>query len=229
MYKIASLELGHLPLIRAVAATGKPLILSTGTASWQEIAEAVEAARTAGCRQLLLLHCVSGYPTPPDQANLATMAAVRERFGHPVGLSDHTVGAHVAVAAAALGAVCVEKHVTLARADGGVDAAFSMEPAELAALRVGLDTAWSARGQVREACLPSETPARELRRSLYVVADVPQGSQLTEHHIRAIRPGHGLPPAQLHEVLGRRAARPLRRGEPLDRSMLAPLPTPTTT
>ena len=220
-YKIASLELGHIPLIRLVAATGKPLILSTGTASRSEITQAVDAARDAGCEQLLLLHCVSGYPTPPQEANLLTLPALSERYAVPVGLSDHTLGAHVAVAAAALGAVCVEKHVTLDRRDGGVDAAFSLEPAELASLRRGLDVAHAARGSVHEGCTPSEATARELRRSLYVVVDVPAGHLLTDRNVRAIRPGHGLPPALLPDVLGRPSTRLLRRGEPLDSSMFA--------
>lgn len=219
-YKIASFELVDIALIRRVAATGKPVILSTGMASAAEIDEAVAAARGAGARDLALLHCVSGYPTPAEESNLATIPALARRHGAVVGLSDHTLGTAVAVAGVALGAAIVEKHVTLARADGGEDAAFSLEPDELRRLVDDCHAAWSALGAPREAPSPSEAGNRAYRRSLYVVADVARGQVLTGASIRSIRPGHGLAPKHLDVVLGRRATRDLSRGEPLAWDMI---------
>jgi N-acetylneuraminate synthase len=219
-YKIASLELVDLPLIRRVAATGKPLIMSTGTASLSEIDAAVGAARDAGAGDLLLLHCTSAYPTPADQSNLRTIGHLRQGFGLPVGLSDHTMGIAVPVAAVALGAVAIEKHFTLARADGGPDASFSLEAEELAQMVQSCRTAWQALGGIRYGLMPGEAEAVLHRRSLYVVADVEAGAPLEATHVRAIRPGYGLPPKHLPAVLGRRATRRLRRGEPLDWSMI---------
>jgi N-acetylneuraminate synthase len=219
-YKIASFELVDLPLIRRAAATGKPLILSTGMASIEEIDEAVAAARAAGARDLALLHCVSGYPTPPEDSRLASIPALARRHDVVVGLSDHTLGTTVAVAAVALGAALVEKHLTLARADGGEDAAFSLEPDELARLVADCRTAWSAYGQPRTAPAPSEAGNRAYRRSLYVVAPVRKGDVLTDINVRSIRPGHGLAPKHFDAVLGRPAARDLARGEPLAWDMI---------
>lgn len=214
-YKIASFELVDLPLVECAAATGKPLILSTGLASEEEIAEAVATARSAGCRELVLLHCVSSYPAPPEAANLRRIPALADRFGVPVGLSDHTMGIAVSVAAVALGAAVIEKHVCLSRADGGVDAAFSLEPDELAQLAAAVGSAHAALGHGGPERPAAEEGARAFRRSLYVVADTAKGTILTVSHIRSIRPGLGLAPKHLKEVLGRKASRDLKRGEPL--------------
>jgi N-acetylneuraminate synthase len=219
-YKIASAEIIDIPLIRLVAATGKPMIVSTGMASLAEIEEAVAAARDAGCRALALLHCISGYPTPAEEANLATIPDLARRFGCPVGLSDHTLGIGVAVAATALGAQLIEKHLTLRRADGGPDAAFSLEPPELAELIAAARTAAAAVGQAGYELMPSERETVALRRSLYVVARIRKGEAFTPANLRSIRPGRGLPPKFLPAVLGRRAARDLERGTPLDATMI---------
>lgn len=219
-FKIASFELNDLPLIRRAARSGRPVILSTGLATLGEIAEAVETVRAAGA-PLLLLHCVSGYPTPPEDCNLRTIPHLAAAFAAPVGLSDHTAGVAVPAAAAAVGACLIEKHFTLSRADGGVDAAFSLEPAEFRAMAEAARVAWAALGRVNYALEPSEAGGRDYRRSLYVVADIPAGALLTADNIRSIRPGFGLAPKHYDAVLGRRAARPLRRGEPLAWDMLA--------
>jgi pseudaminic acid synthase len=213
-YKVASFEIVDTPLVAHMARTGKPLIISTGLASPDDIADAVEAARGAG-GGLILLHCTSGYPTPPSQMHLRTMADLGERHGALVGLSDHTMGTAVSVAAVALGACVIEKHFTLARADGGPDAAFSLEPEELARLTRDCRDAWEALGSIHYGEVEAEASSREHRRSLYVVADVRRGDILTVQNIRSIRPGHGLAPKHLHAVLGRPAARDLKRGEPL--------------
>ena len=215
IYKIASFECIDLPLIRKVAATKKPMIISTGAASLGEIHEAVVVAREGGCRDLTLLKCTSAYPALPDEANLATIPHMRDAFDCPVGVSDHTTGIGVAIAAIALGATMVEKHFTLDRGDGGVDSAFSLEPEEFKSLTEECQRAWLARGKVSYG--PSETERKSVhrRRSLYVVADIPAGGLLTPDNIRAIRPGHGLPPKYLPTVLGMRAVRSLARGTPL--------------
>jgi N-acetylneuraminate synthase len=219
-YKVASFEIVDTPLVARMAATGKPLIVSTGLASPEDIADAVAAARGAGDGGLILLHCTSGYPTPPEQMHLRTLGDLAARHGALVGLSDHTMGTAVSVAAVALGACVIEKHFTLARADGGPDAAFSLEPDELARLvRDGRD-AWAALGGVHYEEVEAEAAARDHRRSLYVVADVRAGEPLSPANVRSIRPGHGLAPKHLAAVLGRPAARDLKRGEPLDWTML---------
>ena len=222
-FKIASFELIDLPLIRRAARSGKPLIVSTGLATLGEVAEAVEAA---GDVPLVLLHCVSGYPTPPADCNLRTIPHLAEAFGVAVGLSDHTHGVAVPVAAAALGAVVIEKHFTLSRAEGGVDSAFSLEPAEFKAMADSVRTAWAALGRVHYGVEPSEAGGRDYRRSLYVVADVPAGAPLTAANVRSIRPGFGMEPKHLPAVLGRRAARALKRGDPLRWDMLLPEEAP---
>jgi N-acetylneuraminate synthase len=219
-YKVASFEIVDTPLIAAMAATGKPLIVSTGLASPEDIADAVAAARGAGDGGIVLLHCTSGYPTPASQMHLRTMGDLAARHGALVGLSDHTMGTAVAVAAVALGACVIEKHFTLARADGGPDAAFSLEPGELARLTRDCRDAWEALGDVRYEEVEAEAAARDHRRSLYVVADVRRGEPLTPANVRSIRPGHGLAPKHLAAILGRPAARDLKRGEPLDWAML---------
>jgi pseudaminic acid synthase len=221
-YKIASFEIVDTPLIRRAAATGKPLIVSTGMAQAAEIADAMAAVRE-GNREagLVLLHCVSGYPTPAEEANLARIPALAARFGVPVGLSDHTLGVEVAIAAVALGAVVIEKHVTLARADGGPDASFSLEPHELEALVKGARSAHAALGRADYGRAASEEGNMAFRRSLYAVADIAAGEAFTEANVRSIRPGHGLPPKELPQVLGRRAARAIARGTPLSWPLVA--------
>jgi pseudaminic acid synthase len=220
-YKIASPELVDVGLVRTVASTGKPLVISTGMGTTDEIDLAVTTAREAGSGEIVLLHCTSAYPAAPEDARLANMAALEDRYGVPTGLSDHTEGTAVSIAAAALGAAAIERHVTLARADGGVDSAFSLEPSELAALVTGARAAAVATGEVSIGPVPAEAATVALRRSLYVVADVRAGEAFTRDNVRSIRPAHGLPPRELDVVLGRTASRDLRRGEPLDWSMVA--------
>jgi len=219
-FKVASFELVDTPLIGCMARTGKPLIMSTGLASPDDIADAVAAARAGGAQDLVLLHCTSGYPTPASQMHLRTLGDLATRHGTLVGLSDHSMGTAVSVAAVALGACMIEKHFTLARADGGPDSAFSLEPDELARLVKDCRDAWEALGGVRYEEVEAEKASREHRRSLYVVADVAVGQGLSEANVRSIRPGHGLAPKHLPEVLGRCAARDLKRGEPLAWNMI---------
>ena len=219
-YKVASFEVIDLPLVERIAATGKPMIMSTGMADLNEIAEAVAAARKGGCRELALLHCISGYPTPFEDANLRTIGHLAEKFGVTVGLSDHTFGSAASVAAVALGATIIEKHVTLRRADGGPDAAFSLEPAELTELVTTTRAAHAALGRVDYGLKPSEQPNIKFRRSLYAVADIAKGERFDQHNVRSIRPGYGLPPKHLPQILGRRASRVIKRGEALRIDMI---------
>jgi N-acetylneuraminate synthase len=214
-YKIASFENNHLPLIEKAAATGKPLIISTGMASLGELDQAVCSARQAGCTNLVLLKCTSTYPATAENTNIRTIPHLRDLFDCEVGLSDHTMGLGVAVAAVALGASVVEKHFTLARADGGVDAAFSLEPAELANLVIETERAWQALGQVRYGATEVEQPSLVFRRSIYVAADIAAGEPFTEANIRIVRPGHGAPPGLYAQLLGRKARKTLNRGNPL--------------
>jgi pseudaminic acid synthase len=219
-YKIASFENTDLPLIRKVASTGKPMIISTGMANAEELEESVAAARAAGCRDLVLLKCTSTYPASPEDTNILTIPDMRKRFGCEIGLSDHTMGIGVAVASIALGACLVEKHFTLRRADGGVDSAFSLEPEELKALVVETDRAWRALGDVRYGPTEKEKKSLAFRRSLYITADLKAGDVLTRDNVRAIRPGLGLPPKHLDAVLGRRVRADTPRGTPLKLELL---------
>jgi pseudaminic acid synthase len=215
LYKIASSEIVDLPLIRLAASTGKPLIISTGMATVAEIAAAVEAARAGGCTDLVLLACTASYPAPPEQSNLRRLPVLAEVFGVPVGLSDHTLGIGAPVAAVAFGACLIEKHVTLARADGGVDSAFSLDPAEVAALVIETERAWQALGSTGIGPTEAEREGLRFRRSLYVVADVRAGEPVTEANVRSIRPAGGLPPGELDVVLGRTFRRDAAKGTPL--------------
>ncbi len=219
-YKIASFELTDLALIRKVAATNKPLIMSTGMASLEEIEEAVATVRENGSGELCLLYCVSGYPTPVAEANLLSLRELAERFDVVTGFSDHTLGTSVSVAAVALGAAVIEKHFTLCRSDGGPDADFSLEPQEFAALARDCRTAWEALGSKGFWRKPSESANVVFRRSLYAVNDIEAGETLTRENVRAIRPGFGLPPKELALVLGRTAAHRIARGTPLSWSCL---------
>jgi pseudaminic acid synthase len=225
-YKIASFENGDLPLIRRVAATRKPIIMSTGTATLVELEEAVAAARDAGCRDLVLLKCTSNYPAEPRHANLLTLPDLARRFDCHVGVSDHTLGTAVPLAAVALGARVIEKHLALSRADGDVDAAFSLEPAELAQLVRDARHAWLALGRVSYDLTPGEQTSRKHRRSLYVAQDVKAGEPFTPLNLRAIRPGAGLPPKYLDQALGALATRDLPKGTPLALDHFAPRQPP---
>jgi len=220
-YKIASFEAVDLPLIAYVASRRKPMIISTGMANLDEIGEAVRTARENGCDQIVLLHCVSSYPAPDDQSNVRTVPDLAERFGVVSGLSDHTVGSAVAVASIALGGCVVEKHFTLARSDGGPDAAFSLEPDEFRTLVEDCKRAWRSLGHPTYDLQGCEQGSIAFGRSVYVVRDVRAGEGLTRENVRSIRPGNGLPPKHLPEVLGRRASRDLKRGEPLAWDALA--------
>jgi pseudaminic acid synthase len=214
-YKIASFENNDLPLIRKAASTGKPIIMSTGMATVAEIDDAVRAAREAGCRDIVLLKCTSTYPASPENTNIRTIPHMRTLFGCEVGLSDHSMGIGVAVASVALGASVIEKHLTLRRADGGVDSTFSMEPVEMTDLVRETRQAWQSLGAIGYGWTAAEENSRKYRRSLYIVADLNAGDELTEENVRSIRPGLGLSPKFLPDVLGRRMAIPVRKGTPL--------------
>lgn len=214
-YKIASFENTDLPLIRRVAATGKPLIISTGMASIAELDDTVHAAREAGCKDLILLKCTSTYPATAGNTNILTIPHMRELFGCEVGLSDHTMGVGVSVASVALGATVIEKHFTLNRADGGVDSTFSMEPAEMAQLVLETERAWQSLGQVNYGPTEAEKKSIVFRRSLYVVQDLKAGDVLTKENVRAIRPGLGLATKYLEVVVGKKLHSAVARGTPL--------------
>jgi pseudaminic acid synthase len=214
-YKIASFENTDLPLIRRVAATGKPLIISTGMATVAELDETVHAAREAGCKDLILLKCTSTYPATPENSNVLTIPHLRELFGCEVGLSDHTMGLGTSVAAVAHGATVIEKHFTLSRTDGGVDSNFSLEPQELHALVVETERAWQSLGQVNYGPTEAEKKSIQFRRSLYVVQDLKVGDVLTKENVRAIRPGLGLPTKYLKQILGKSIKQNVKRGTAL--------------
>jgi N-acetylneuraminate synthase len=214
-FKIASFENVDLDLVRAAAAQGKPLIISTGLATSGEIETVVRAAREAGAQGVMVLKCTSAYPASPRSSNLRTIPHLAQLVGAPVGLSDHTLGNGAAIAAIALGAVAIEKHITLNRDDGGVDSAFSLEPSELRALCQDARNAWEALGAVSYGATPEEHSSLVFRRSLYVVEDVAQGESFTERNVRCIRPGFGLAPIHKPAVMGRRAGQRIPRGTPL--------------
>ena len=220
-YKIASFENTDLPLIKYVAATGRPMIISTGMATFAELDETVEAARSAGCKDLVLLKCTSTYPSTPDDSNILTIPEMRKRYGCEIGLSDHTMGIGVSVAAVALGATVIEKHFTLQRADGGVDSAFSMEPQEMAQLVIETERAWQAMGKVHDGPTEKETASLVFRRSLYVVEDMKVGDTFTAKNLRAIRPGYGLAPKFYDHTIGKTAKRDIARGTPLSHDLIA--------
>ena len=216
VHKVASFEIVDIPLIEKMASTGKPLIISTGMATLSEIEEAVQAARKAGTTEIALLKCTSAYPAPPEEMNLRTIPHLAEAFGVPVGLSDHTLGIAVPVAAVALGACIVEKHFTLSRDIPGPDSAFSLEPQEFKAMVEAIRVAEKALGKVSYEVGEREAASRVFRRSLFVVKDMKAGEVFTHENVRSIRPGYGLPPKFLKEVLGRRAACDIKAGTPLE-------------
>jgi pseudaminic acid synthase len=220
-HKIASFELIDLPLIRKVAATGKPMIMSTGMANLADIDAAVTVARDSGAGDIALLHCTSGYPTPAEEADLRTIPHLADAFGLVTGLSDHTPGVGAPVAAVALGAAIIEKHFTLDRADGGPDAAFSLEPAEFRMLCDSVKSGWKALGRVRYEKTATETGNAQFRRSLYIVADIAAGDVLTAENLRSIRPGFGLPPKYIDVLLGKRINRDIARGTPMSWDLIA--------
>lgn len=209
-YKIASFEAVDLPLIRYVASTGKPMIISTGMADAEEIQEAIDAAREGGCKELAILHCVSGYPAPSEDYNLRTIPDMMQRFGLVTGLSDHTLDNTTAIASVVLGASIIEKHFTLDRSGGGPDDSFSLEPAELAALCRDSKTAWAALGKVDYGRKSSEKGNAKFRRSLYFVKDLKAGDVITTDAIRSVRPGFGLAPKHLQKILGKKATRDIK-------------------
>lgn len=215
LYKIASFECIDLPLIRKVASTGKPIIISTGMAAAREIDMAVTAAKEAGCKDVLILKCTSSYPATPENSNVRTIPNMRDTFGVEVGLSDHTLGIGASLAAVALGAVAIEKHVTLKRDDGGVDADFSMEPHELKALVQETERAWQSLGKVYYGRTGQEEGSLVFRRSLYIVEEMKAGDVITEKCVRSIRPGYGMSPANYDLVIGKRVNRDVSCGTAL--------------
>ncbi|WP_010097561.1 pseudaminic acid synthase [Ornithinibacillus scapharcae] len=219
-YKIASFECTDLPLIRRVAQTKKPMIISTGMCSVGEIEEAVMVARNAGCKDIILLKCTSTYPASPVHTNIRTIPHMEELFQCQIGLSDHTMGTGVAVASVALGAVVIEKHLTISRAEGGVDAIFSMEPNELSSLVKETKSAWESLGDVTYGPTSSEKDSLSFRRSLYVVEDMKEGEVFTEKNLKAIRPGYGLPPRYYDVLLGKQIKQDIKRGTPVTWALL---------
>ena len=220
-YKIASFEAVDHALIKYAASTGKPMIISTGMADDEEIQEAIDAARSGGCKELVVLHCVSGYPAPASDYNLKTIPDMMSRFGVITGLSDHTLDNTTAVASVVLGACVIEKHFTLDRSGGGPDDSFSLEPAEMAALCRDSRTAWEALGRVDYGRKSSEIGNVKFRRSLYFVADMKAGETITEAHVRSVRPGFGLPPKMLESIIGRTVSRDIRKNTPVTTESLA--------
>lgn len=214
-YKVASFELVDMPLIQKIAATGKPVIISTGMGTVEEIEEAVQTARAAGAKEIALLKCTSAYPAPAEEMNLRTIPELARRFGVPAGLSDHTMGIAVPIAAVALGACIIEKHLTLSRSEPGPDSAFSLEPHEFKAMVDEVRLAEKALGRIEFGCSSREIGSSVFRRSLFVVEDIKRGDVFTAENVRSIRPGHGLHTRHLPEVLGKKAAQDIDRGTPL--------------
>ncbi|PGR99913.1 pseudaminic acid synthase [Bacillus thuringiensis] len=214
-YKIASFENTDIPLIRKVAATGKPIIISTGMASIAELDETVRAAREEGCKELILLKCTSTYPASPKSTNIVTIPHMQELFNCQVGLSDHTLGVGVSVASIALGATVIEKHLTLSRLDGGVDAKFSMEPAEFKLLVSETEKAWESLGNVYYGSTDIEKDSLKFRRSLYVVENIKAGEDFTNENVKAIRPGNGLLPKHISKIIGKKASKDIEKGTPV--------------
>lgn len=219
-YKIASFENTDIPLLRKVAATGKPVIISTGMATAGELDETVREVRQAGCGDVVLLKCTSTYPAAPDNSNLMTIPHMRELFACQVGLSDHTLGIGAALASIGLGATILEKHLTLSRAEGGVDAAFSMEPDEMKELAVESKKAWQALGSIHYGPTEKEKNSLRFRRSLYVAMDMKEGDIFNTENLRAVRPGLGLPAKYYQILLGKKVARDVKRGTPVDWEMV---------
>jgi N-acetylneuraminate synthase len=219
-YKIASFEAVDLPLIKYAASTGKPMIISTGMADAEEIQEAVDAAREGGCKQLAVLHCVSGYPAPAEDYNLRTIPDMMARFGLVTGLSDHTLDNTTAITSVAMGASIIEKHFTLDRSGGGPDDSFSLEPTDLAALCQGAKTAWQAMGRVDYGRKSSEQGNAKFRRSLYFVKAMSANEQITPDCIRSVRPGYGLAPKFLHEIIGKKVTQDVKQNSPVTMSLI---------
>jgi pseudaminic acid synthase len=215
VYKIASFENTDIPLIKKVAATGKPMIMSTGMATLEELEESVTAARDAGCKDLVLLKCTSTYPATPENTNIITINDLRDRFRCHAGLSDHTMGIGVSIASVALGASVIEKHFTLNRADGGVDSSFSMQPDEMKMLVIETERAHQALGKVTYGPTDKEKASLVYRRSLYITRDMQAGDVITKDNMRAIRPGYGLPPKHYADILGKKISRNLKAGTPV--------------
>jgi N-acetylneuraminate synthase len=220
-YKIASFENNYLSLINKAVSTGKPLIISTGMATISDLDDAVRTARSAGCNNIILLKCTSTYPATPENTNILTIPHLRELFGVEVGLSDHTMGIGVAVAAVALGATVIEKHFTLRRSDGGVDSAFSLEPEEMSSLVVETERAWQALGKISYGIHEKERASASFRRSLYIVKDIKAGEILSADNLRAIRPGFGLAPKFLEILLGKKINQNVKRGTPMRWDLLS--------
>ncbi len=220
-YKIASFEAIDLPLIKYAASTGKPMIISTGMADTEEIQEAIDAARSGGCKELAILHCVSGYPAPAADYNLHTITDMIQRFGLVTGLSDHTLDNTTAITSVALGAAIIEKHFTLNRNGGGPDDSFSLEPSDLKALCTSAKTAWQALGKVDYGKKPSEQTNVKFRRSLYFVNDLMPGEVVTHQDVRSVRPGYGLAPKHLDNVIGKKVTRAVRAATPVDWGSIA--------
>lgn len=220
-YKIASFENVHLPLIRKAASTRKPLIISTGMATIEELAEAVDAARSAGCRDLVLLKCTSTYPATPENTNVRTIPHMRATFGCEIGISDHTMGVGTSIAAVTLGATVIEKHFTLRRADGGVDSAFSLEPEEFRSLVIESERAWQSLGSIAYGPTAAEKKSTVFRRSMYIAKDLNPGDVLTPESLRCVRPGLGLAPKFYEILLGKRVKRAVKRGTPASWDILA--------
>ena len=219
-YKIASFENNHLPLIKKVASTGKPIIISTGMATVAEIDEAVNTARNAGCKDLVLLKCTSTYPANPINTNILTIPHMRELFDCEVGLSDHTMGLGASIAAVAHGASVIEKHFTLSRADGGVDSVFSLEPEELRNLVIETERAWQSLGNIFYGTSEDEKKSKMLRRSIYIAEDMARGDIFTEENLRIVRPGLGLPPKYFSIFLGQKVNKDVKKGTPMNWNLL---------